>query len=229
MRIVFVRHGHPDYKLDNLTELGHLHAKAAAQRLREENFTRIFSSTHGRAIETAEHIAEGRDLPIESFDFMREVKWGSINGEPLESNGGYPWSVVTDMVSRGDDLMLPDWMEKGPFANNSVKILVENIGKGFDELLATLGYVREGLYYRVIRKNDDTVAMVSHGGSSSAAMSHLLNLPFPFFCDAIRMDFTGITILRLTGEAGDLIAPRIEILNDCRHIQSVSGEVIYGI
>ena len=32
MRIVFVRHGHPNYKDDCLTELGHLHAKAAADR-----------------------------------------------------------------------------------------------------------------------------------------------------------------------------------------------------
>jgi len=229
MRIVFVRHGHPDYKLDNLTELGHLHAKAAAERLKEETFARIFSSTHGRAIETAEHIAAGRDLPIESFDFMREVRWGAIEGELDEPKCGYPWAVVTDMVSKGQDLMCPDWMERGRFANNSVKFLVENIGIEFDRLLEKLGYVREGLYYRVTRKNDDTVAMVSHGGSSSAAIAHLLNLPFPFFCEAIRMNFTGITILKLSGEEGTLISPRVEILNDCRHIQGVTTEVVYGV
>ena len=32
MRIVFVRHGHPDYKNDCLTPLGHEQAKAAAAR-----------------------------------------------------------------------------------------------------------------------------------------------------------------------------------------------------
>ena len=41
MRIVFVRHGYPDYKRDCLTEVGHLHAEAAAVRLAEEPFTRI--------------------------------------------------------------------------------------------------------------------------------------------------------------------------------------------
>ena len=41
MRIVFVRHGHPNYKDDCLTELGHLHAEAAAKRLADESFDAI--------------------------------------------------------------------------------------------------------------------------------------------------------------------------------------------
>ena len=37
MRIIFVRHGHPNYEKDCLTDLGVLHAKAVAQRLKNEN------------------------------------------------------------------------------------------------------------------------------------------------------------------------------------------------
>ena len=33
MRIIFVRHGHPDYIKNCLTEIGHKQAEAAAQRL----------------------------------------------------------------------------------------------------------------------------------------------------------------------------------------------------
>ena len=33
MYIYFVRHGHPDYKTDTLTALGHKQAEAAAERL----------------------------------------------------------------------------------------------------------------------------------------------------------------------------------------------------
>jgi len=35
MRIIFVRHGHPNYEKDCLTELGHRQAEAAAQRLKD--------------------------------------------------------------------------------------------------------------------------------------------------------------------------------------------------
>ena len=37
MRLLFVRHGHPNYELDCLTDLGHLQAEAAAERLMKEN------------------------------------------------------------------------------------------------------------------------------------------------------------------------------------------------
>ena len=44
MRIIFVRHGEPDYKHDCLTELGHLQAEDAAKRLREEGIEEILTS-----------------------------------------------------------------------------------------------------------------------------------------------------------------------------------------
>ena len=224
MRIIFVRHGYPDYKQDCLTDIGHLHAEAAAVRLADEPFKRIFSSTCGRAVETAEHIAAKHDLPVESFDFMREITWGPIEGDSLPHKNGYPWIVVEAMVEEGETLMNLNWMEEGSFANNSVKFLVRNIGEEFDKLLAELGYVREGEYYRVVKPNDDTVAMVSHGGSSSAALSHLFNLPFPFVCESVRALFTAITVVKLKGKEGELISPRFEILNDARHIAPIGHE-----
>ena len=39
MKIFFVRHGHPDYKNDCLTELGRKHAQAAAERLKNSGIT----------------------------------------------------------------------------------------------------------------------------------------------------------------------------------------------
>lgn len=225
MRVIFVRHGYPNYEKDCLTDVGHLHAQAAAERLADEPFSRVFSSTCGRAVETAEHIAAKHDLPVESFDFMREITWGPIEGETLPHKNGYPWVVSAAMVAEGAPLMDPDWMEGEYFSNNSVKFLVETIGIEFDKLLATLGFERDGLYYRVTKENGDTVAMVSHGGSSAAALAHLLNLPFPFLCENVRHRFTAITILGFNGKPGDLISPRIEILNDSRHIIPIGHEV----
>ena len=53
MRIVFVRHGEPDYARDCLTENGREQAMAAAKRLRGEGIEAIYSSPLGRAAETA--------------------------------------------------------------------------------------------------------------------------------------------------------------------------------
>ena len=39
MRIIFVRHGEPDYEKDCLTETGKLQAEAAARRLEREGIS----------------------------------------------------------------------------------------------------------------------------------------------------------------------------------------------
>lgn len=47
MRIVFIRHGHCNYKNNCLTELGRKQTKAIAQRLSDERPTKIYASTYG--------------------------------------------------------------------------------------------------------------------------------------------------------------------------------------
>lgn len=225
MRIIFVRHGHPNYKDDCLTPLGHRHAEAAAIRLQDESVQKICASTCGRAIETANHIAAKHGLAVETFDFMREISWGGIHGESIPF-GGHPWDTADDMAQKSQTLMDPNWAQIPPFSNNKICSQVEQVGKDFDIWLADFGYVREGEFYRVRRCNSDTIMMVSHGGSSSAVLSHLLNLPFPFVCNVIRSDFTSITVLQMDGSENSLISPKIEILTDARHIAGITTDQI---
>lgn len=226
MRIIFVRHGYPDYKNDCLTELGHCQAEMAAERLHGEIINKIFSSSCGRAYETAEHIAVPRGMEIKKCDFMRELSWGSIDDETIFARG-QPWVTADDMVAKGQNILSPAWKIEEPFCRNKVVGQVQAAAESFDEWLKKLGYEREERYYRVCRKNEETILMVSHAGSSSAVLAHLLNLAFPFVCAAIIPDFTAITILSLDGEEGNLITPTIEIMNDARHIAEIQTEIVY--
>ena len=54
MRLIFIRHGDPNYALDQLTELGERQAQAAAIRLENEGIHKIYASTMGRAVQTAQ-------------------------------------------------------------------------------------------------------------------------------------------------------------------------------
>lgn len=216
MRLIFVRHGHPNYADDCLTDLGHQQADAVAQRLCTEGIDSIFTSSSGRAVETAKHIGAKLGIPCEECDFMRELNWGSVNGEEIPFYG-QPWSITSDMVSRGENVMLSDWMAHPAFQNNLLTDSVQRVIDQFNLWLAGLGYVREGNYYRVKEKNLNTIVMVSHGGASSAALSWLFNLPFPFVCKAIQPNFTAISVVTFNGEAGALISPAVELLNDDRH------------
>ena len=220
MRIIFIRHGEPDYEKDDLTETGFKQAELVAPRLKDEGIEEIWSSTHGRAISTAKPTAELLGLPVKTVDFMREVTWGSTTGEKLFA-GGHPWDIADEMARLGMNLNDPDWRSNQFFRNNRVLDCVDTVESGIDEWLAEHGYKRNGLYYEHTVEEDKhhTIAMFSHGGSSSVAIAHIMNLPFPYVCALLHMEFTGITILRMDKRIGPCTLPCLELANDGRHVK----------
>lgn len=252
MRIIFVRHGHPNYEKDCLTELGHLHAAAVANRLAGEGIEAIYSSTCGRAHETAGYVARKLGLDIVKCDFMREISWGSVNEQSLKFNG-HPWDTVDHMVANNESILEADWADKEPFVHNKLVADVQMIADATDAWLESLGYKREGKYYRVCgniimgshadgalpvdcalhsggdqRPTCRTIAAFGHGGASAAILSHMFNLPFPFTCSVMGPDYTGITVVTLPDNKGCLVTPRFEILNDARHIAGLKVENVYN-
>ena len=225
MRILFVRHGEPDYTHDCLTPLGSEQAKAAAQRLREEGIEEIYTSPMGRARETAEETAKVLGLEPKILDFMHEIYWGSSDGTPVFADG-HPWHIADEMAQQGWDMTDPAWKTHPFFLHNRAVSEVEKIEAGVDRWLASLGYEREGTCYRNVREDDaqHTVALFSHGGSSSAAMGRILNLPFPYMCAMLHLPFTGITAIRLDRHPGSLHLPCLELAGDGRHIRGLSAE-----
>ena len=146
MRIIFIRHGEPDYEHDTLTETGFKQAQIVAQRLKDENIDEIWSSTNGRAVNSAKPTAELLGLPVKTVDFMREVTWGSKTGEKLFADG-HPWDIADEMARLGMDLNSPDWCTNRFFKDNKVVGCAETVSMGIDEWLEEHGYKRNGLYY----------------------------------------------------------------------------------
>ena len=219
MRIVFVRHGEPNYEQDCLTPKGKLQAQAAAQRLLREKIEEVYSSTMGRAKETADAFCAASGLSYKTLDFMRELDWGSVDGTPIYADG-HPWFCANQMASLGLALNDPDWENSAYFKNNKATGIVKNIQAKTDQWLLDLGLERNGHGYRAVpgKKQDKTVALFSHGGSSSAAIGHILNIPFPLTCALFHFGHTGITILRFDTTPGLTAVPCIELLNDMAHI-----------
>ncbi len=219
MKLILVRHGHPDYANDCLTPLGHDQAAQAALRLHGQGIDHIYSSSNNRAYETALHTAELLSLPVTKLDFMREIRWGATEGHEVYVNG-HPWDTSLHALSLGYSLMDEAWTQDELFRHNVAFDEIKRVSAEADGWLASLGYTREGANYRVTGHNtDQTIALFSHGGSSSALLSHLLNLPFFYLCRVLCPDFTAVTVLSLSDEFGALTTPTIELANDSRHIK----------
>ena len=187
MRIIFVRHGDPNYSEDRLTPLGHAQAEAAGKRLASEKITQIFSSPCGRALETAHHIAGWVNFPKEEITvlpFMREISWGATEGEQLYSKG-HPWYIVDHMIENGKSIIDGSWRENDLFKRNKATAICETVGEEFDRFLCGLGLCREGDYYRIGALKNESYILTSHGGSSSAVLAHIFNMPLPFILNFI--------------------------------------------
>ena len=222
MKIYFVRHGHPDYKNNCLTELGHKQAAAAAERLKDSGIERVYSSSYGRAIQTAEYTADILGLQVILCDFMKEIAWGSVDDTPI-LEAGHPWRLSTVFASEGKSLTDFDWRQKEPFCKSKVVASSDVVIAGLDAWLEGLGYKREGDYYRVGENTPKVVAMFSHGGSSSVAFSHLFNIPFPQICGMFRIDFTGIAVVDLPDKPGELVYPILRSLDES-HLVGIEAE-----
>ncbi len=224
MRIIFVRHGEPDYERDCLTQTGRQQAAAAAERLKGEGIERIYSSPMGRARETASFTADALGLPVTILDFMHEISWGGP-GVPFE---GHPWTVSDRMISLEDfDFYSQNWREHPYFANNGATAAMDMIAGRFDELLLTLGYRHEGTRFLCETDRAQTVALFSHGGSGACALAHLLSLPFPYVCTVLPYEFTSVIILEFPVRRGEYVHPRIELFNDTAHTRDLSRGLVF--
>ncbi|MBP5452349.1 MAG: histidine phosphatase family protein [Treponema sp.] len=220
MRIVFIRHGDPNYEEDCLTELGHKQAKIAAERLLKEGIEEIYSSPLGRARQTAQAFSEVSGIgEIKILDFMKEIRYGTE--DELYNDKWNPWLGVDALVKNGIDIQSPDWREYPVFKENLATVDADKIGEEADKWLVSLGYEREGNYYRCSRKDDKekTIALFCHGGSSTAFFSRVLNQQFPYMCAALlHYPHTTISVLKFNKNPGQLCQPIIELLNDARHL-----------
>ena len=82
-------------------------------------------------------------------------------GAPPEDN------VIAEMAERGELINDPNWHDWKFFQGNIATADVDLVMKETDNWIASLGYKRDGLYYRCERENDEeyTVALFAHGGS----------------------------------------------------------------
>lgn len=215
MRIIFVRHGEPDYARDCLTAEGRRQAAAVAYRLAGEGISEIYASPCGRASETAGYTAARLGLKTVTLDYMREIAWGG----PEIPHNGHPWTLGDLMLEAGFDFSSGDWQAHPFFSRNAATEQYRRIAKRFDAFLADHGYRHEGLRFLCDGGTDATVALFSHGGSGACVLAHLLNLPFPYVASVMPYDFTSIVILEFPVARGAYVFPRIELFNDCAHIK----------
>ena len=204
MRMIFVRHGEPDYEHDCLTDRGLRQAEAAAERLKDTGIEEIYASPMGRAQQTAACTAGKLGLPIHTLDYMHEISWGG----PGLPDDGHPWILSERMICRDNcDLIACDWRKHPYYATNAVVRYYNLIAGNLDRFLAEQGYTRDGVRYYCAAGQEKTIALFSHGGAGGCALAHILNLPFPYVAAMFPFGYASVIVVDLPVRPGEYVHP----------------------
>ena len=163
-QLIIVRHGQTEWNIKKirqghldspLTTKGRVQARALGQRLAREQFSAIYSSDLGRAVETAEEVAKVTGHKIITDVRLRERHLGifqGLNGEEIEAK--YPAERRLFRVS-GPDYVIPGGESMTQQVTRNVAYLSELAEK----------------------HRGESIVVVTHGGVVSGFFRHTLAIP----------------------------------------------------
>ena len=176
MRILIVRHGDPNYEQDTLTETGWKEAELAAEYLSNMQIDAFYVSPLGRAQDTAGCTLKKMNRSAQTLEWMQEFPPRIYRPDkPEEESICWDW-LPQDLEADAAYYDKDKWCETDIMRAGSVKEVYETVCTGLDKLLKTHGYEREGLHYRAVRSNKDTIVLFCHFGVECVMLSHLLNV-----------------------------------------------------
>ena len=224
MLFFYVRHGDPIYSPNQLTPLGQRQAEAIGKRLAVHGVDKIFASTSNRAMQTAQPTCEILKKELTVIDFCNEDRaWADF--APLLPDGRKTWAFYHPDVRRlfvdpSVAALGLKWYEHPDLLKYNFKKGVDRTGKYMDAFFRTLGYehIPGTGTYKAIRPNDDRVALFAHQGFSMNFMSHLLDVPYPFFSTHFDLCHTGLIVIEFKDEGDGIVIPKVLTHSSDAHI-----------
>ncbi len=220
MLFYIIRHGHPDYGTDSLTERGRLQALAVGKRLSNVGITHIYSSPQGRARQTAQPLCDFTHKTATVLPWAHEMSEEMLVPFPDGQMRSFTFLPNGEFFKDGGALLT----EETSFAANGFRDAVgiepkcRAVWNAVDELLAGHGYRREGEIYRIERPNEDRIALFCHNDLARVVFSHLVHVPIHTVWASFSMSHTGVTVLELRNWPCGETVPRCLCFDDLSHL-----------
>lgn len=188
MRLLFIRHGDPDYVHDTLTEKGHREAALLAERAGDLQLGECYVSPLGRAQATAGYSMDKLGRAAKTLGWLQEFPaqvdlnqapqlLGAFPNTRMENGKYVPrivWDIMPSYWAEHSDCMDPvRWRECEISRNSDTVEIYDYVTGEFDKLLAEHGYIRDGRCYRVLRESTGTLTFFCHFALTCVLLSHL--------------------------------------------------------
>lgn len=224
MKLIFVRHGEPNYAIDSLTEKGFVEADIIASRIAKLEVKEFYCSPLGRARATAKPTLTIMKREAIILDWIKEFH--NPIKDPITGENRIPWDLMPSYWTKKEELYDKEaWRNSDIMKTGTIATDYQTVTDSMDQLLRDHGYEREGGIYRVHKANDDTLVFFCHLGVTFVLLSHLLGIAAPVLWQGFFIAPTSVTILqteeRIQGEAYF----RCRALGDTSHLYE-AGEPI---
>lgn len=218
MKLIFIRHGEPDYQLDSLTPKGWREAQLLAERVKTwENVAGYYSSPLGRARDTASVSMKriGRDAKI--LEWLTEFHV-SIT-DPLTGSDRNPWDFLPSYWTHEELMYDRDkWFLSPVMQTGEVEARYARACDGIDGLLSEHGYYRQERLYRAEEGNQETLVFFCHFGITFAIISHLLGIAAPPLWQGIFTAPSSVTELVSEERVKGMAYFRCRLIGDISHL-----------
>ncbi len=235
MRLIFIRHGDPDYQHDSLTEKGWREAEILSGRVGNwTGITQVFVSPLGRAQDTASFSLKKLGMEGTTLPWLEEIYFMVESPDTGTKVGAWDW--MPRVFTAHSDWSRREWWNVEPFCNSDGEKRYRDMAQGLDDVLSHYGYCRADdtgdritstpLYYTSHNtgtdkgtENDDiTLVFVCHFGMTAAMISHLTGMPMlpllqNFFCPT-----TSVTVMNAEEREPGTATFRVQVMGDCRHL-----------
>ena len=229
MKIIFIRHGDPDYVNDTLTEKGMREAKLLAKRVADwKNITQFYCSPLGRAKKTASYSLEAVGREAVTYEWMKEFAY--FIDDPVTGRHGVPWDLMPDYWTEIPEMYDRDaWKTTALYrSNDAILPAYQEVCEVLDSLLSSYGYNRYNNYYRTDpskEKAEDTIVIFCHLGVTCMMLSHLLGIsPIPLL-HGFFLAPTSVTVLASEERMENNAIFRVQVMGDTSHLLA-GGEPI---
>ena len=224
MKLLIIRHGDPDYAIDGLTEIGRREAEALAGRIAPMEITEYYVSPLGRAKATAAPTLQRAGRTAVECDWLREFSI-PVKRPDVDGLSRVPWDWLPQDWLADPRLLAHDrWRENEIMRNADVGGTYDRVIREFDALLARCGYEREGLLYRAVRPNTDTLAFFCHLGLGCVLMSHLMNCSPMVLWEGTALPPSSVSVFHTEERRPGLAAFRAASIGDVSHLYAAGLE-----
>lgn len=216
MKLLFIRHGDPDYSIDSLTEKGWREAAYLSEKMAQIAADYYYVSPMGRARDTASAALERIGKTAIEYTWLKEFR---VTDTENFSGDACMWDRLPKEWTQEKRFFYPDqWHTPESVKESGLKQEYDWVVTNFDLLLEKHGYKRDGEFYRVINGNHDTLVFFCHFRVECVLLSHLMNVSPILLWHSLIVAPSSITTVATEEREKGIAVFRVTSFGDVSHL-----------